>query len=363
MVGIVACLPFLLGGGTVRLGGPAGLGYGSGNLLLSLALVPTLLIRRAYPAVALGLGVAAAFLQLVNTSSIMTSVVVIPILVYTMARWTQGQLGPIALTAGLIGSVLGPMRWVLVPAGLSGAFGALVGTVACGGIVSAAYLAGRRRREALHSAEHRRSAAAERERLLIAEQEQRSQAADVSERNRIARELHDIVAHSLSVIVVQAEGGRALAAKRPEQAADVLGTIAETSREALEEMRRMVGVLRSRPGRAGTTAYAPSPGLDDIAELVRKTSDRAELASFGDRPRSSPALALAAYRMVQESLTNVLKHAGPGAAPGSPSPTPRTPSSWRSATTAGARDGAGGQRRPGHGLQGMHERVALHGGG
>ena len=111
---------------------------------------------------------------------------------------------------------------------------------------------------------------------------------------------------------MQAEGGRALAARHPERAGEVLGTIAETGREALTETRRILGVLRDGRDGAGT-AYGPQPGLADIADLVRRTSDRAELATFGTPPALSPAVGLTAYRVVQESLTNVLKHAGPEA--------------------------------------------------
>jgi signal transduction histidine kinase len=182
----------------------------------------------------------------------------------------------------------------------------------------------------------------------------------VEERARIARELHDIVAHSLSVIVVQAEGGRALAAKRPERAAEVLGTIAETSREALEEMRRMVQLLRSGNGEPEKAAYLPTPGLEDLADLVRKTSEIAQFTVFGAVPKVSRALGLSAYRIVQESLTNVLKHAGPDAV--ARVTVAYTAEAVEIEVSDDGRGASAGSDGLGHGLQGMRERVALHGG-
>jgi signal transduction histidine kinase len=233
-----------------------------------------------------------------------------------------------------------------------------VSVVACFAVVSAAHVVGRKLRESEVSATRQQRSEAERVRLLESEQEQRARAATVDERNRIARELHDIVAHSLSVIVVQAEGGRALAARHPERAGEVLGTIAETGREALTETRRILGVLRE--GREGEGAeHRPQPGLADIAELVQRTSDRVELTTFGTAPALAPAVGLTAYRVVQESLTNVLKHAGPSAR-----------ARVVLACTADAveieiTDDGGTATVPdgqGHGLRGMAERVSLHDG-
>jgi signal transduction histidine kinase len=261
----------------------------------------------------------------------------------------------------LVGAVLGPLRWALGVSDTStGLIYLAMGVTGCAGIVIAAYLVGSRIREGAEVSRERQLSELERSRLMLAEQQQRAAVAAVDERNRIARELHDIVAHSLSVIVVQAEGGKALAVKRPEQASEVLGTIAETSRAALEEMRRMVGLLRSGRGEDEQTSYLPAPGLDDVADLVHRTSGSAELAVFGEPPPVSQALGLTAYRIVQESLTNVLKHAGPDARA-------RVTLAY-TATSVEIEvvdDGQGGVAEDdgqGHGLQGMAERVALHGG-
>lgn len=345
---------------------------------LSLLMVLALLIRRMLPAVALTAMFIGALGMVVVGSKPVPAIVAVPIMIYTLARFASVSLARVGLAAGLFGSMVGPARWSLAYGFSESAAVLFVVTAsACAGIVIAAYLLGRRRREGLENTEARVQSAEERERLLHLDQEQRARMATVAERNRIARELHDIVAHSLSVIVVQAEGGRALAVKQPDRAPEVLQTIAETSREALEEMRRMVGLLRGDPDEQESTSFRPAPGLDEIADLVRKTSETAELAIFGTPPPVSAALGLTVYRLVQESLTNVLKHAGPAAiarvtlAYTADSVELEVTDDGRgaAATPGGsmpAPDGPPLNSPPppnsGHGLQGMYERVALHGG-
>jgi signal transduction histidine kinase len=147
------------------------------------------------------------------------------------------------------------------------------------------------------------------------------------ERRRIAREMHDVVAHSLAVVVAQAEAGRLAAATQPDRAPEVLGTIASTGREALDQMRGLLGMLRddaarAQPGtepqgRADPTATEPpAPTLTDLPALldqVRAAGVEVSLTEQGRPRRLSPAAELTAYRVVQESLTNVIRHAGPGA--------------------------------------------------
>jgi signal transduction histidine kinase len=145
-------------------------------------------------------------------------------------------------------------------------------------------------------------------------QAQRERAAEVrEERVRIAREMHDVVAHALAVITVQAGVGRCLADKRPEEATAALGSIETISRTAQDELRVVLGLLRDE--QAGTAPLMPAPRLIDIKELVdtvRASGVPAELRMSGtDRPLS-PSLELSIYRVTQEALTNVVKHA-PGA--------------------------------------------------
>jgi signal transduction histidine kinase len=191
---------------------------------------------------------------------------------------------------------------------------------------------------------------------LELEQEQRTQIALADERARIARELHDVVAHSVGVIVVQAQGARRMIHRDPARADEALATIEDTARSALGEMRRSLGVLRSEGEQA---ARAPQPGVGDIEGLLANARSSGLSVDFTVEGTARPlpqGVNLSAYRIVQEALTNTIKHAGrvrsrvtlrygddelvvevkddgPGPA-------------------ADAREGAG------HGLVGMRERVA-----
>lgn len=326
--------------------------------LASLVITLPLLVRRTFPAAALAVMTAGCLFALaVSSVPSAAGIISVPVLVYTLARWSGRTLARLAWAVAAVGSFLGPARWALRGAGLGDLTIFAVSVVACFAVVSAAHVVGRKLRESEDSASRQERSEAERVRLLESEQEQRARAATVDERNRIARELHDIVAHSLSVIVVQAEGGRAVAARHPERAGEVLGTIAETGREALTETRRILGVLRE--GRGSGAEYGPQPGLADIPDLVRRTSEQAELTTFGTPPALAPAVGLTAYRVVQESLTNVLKHAGPDArarvvlACTADAVEIEVTDDGRTATVP---DGQG------HGLRGMAERVSLHDG-
>ena len=360
---------------TVISAGPY-LNVSHGVFLGSTILGGCLAIRRTWPRIAILLGTLACLFMLVTFDRFFVGIVIVPILIYSVARWSDRTTARLGLAAGLVGSVLGPLRWFATTAsGLTE--WALIGMtgLACAAIVAGTYLVGRRRQESVQQGAYRVAAQQEQARLSLAEQQQRARAASIDERNQIARELHDIVAHSLSVIVVQAEGGKAIAVKRPERAPEVLETIAETSREALAEMRQMVGLLRrgdlsdaggqpgdGQPGdrRTGAETYRPAPGLGDLAELVRKTTDRARLVTDGSAPMVSQGVGLTCYRIVQESLTNVLKHAGPKAhaTVGVHYATDRIEIS----IADDGRGGGGPADGMGHGLQGMRERVGLHGG-
>ncbi|MDN4611244.1 sensor histidine kinase [Arthrobacter burdickii] len=150
----------------------------------------------------------------------------------------------------------------------------------------------------------------DRNRRLEVERQQERDLAAADERSHIAREMHDIVAHSLSVIITQADGARYASAQAPELAVRTLGTIADTGRGSLREMRRLLGVLRGDE----SASTRPLPTLDDIDSLVqsvRRSGVRIDCRRVGTPRRHLPLGAeLTAYRVVQESLTNVLKHAG-----------------------------------------------------
>jgi signal transduction histidine kinase len=197
-------------------------------------------------------------------------------------------------------------------------------------------------------------------RLLLAERERdvAAREAVVAERTRIARELHDVVAHSVSVMVVQAQAGPRLLAA-PEDAREVFRSIEAVGREALVELRRLLGVLREGDEDAAT---APQPGLgllDTLLEQVREAGLRVDVRIEGEPVQLPPGIDLSAYRIVQEALTNTLKHAGLAEA----EVVVRYGASMLELEVLD--NGAGPGPRlagSGHGLVGMRERVALYGG-
>ncbi|MBT8223936.1 MAG: sensor histidine kinase [Dactylosporangium sp.] len=179
------------------------------------------------------------------------------------------------------------------------------------------------------------------------------------ERARIARELHDVIAHAMSVITVRAGVGRYLIETRPAEAAEALGVIEHTGRQALSEMRRMLAVLRA-PG-PRRPAPQPQPGLADLPDLVEQAGQAGVtvmLAVDGPVRCLPPGLDLAAYRVIQEALTNTVKHGTGGRATLVIRYRPdRVETEIRNPCRAPA-----GPVDPGHGLRGMAERVALYDG-
>jgi signal transduction histidine kinase len=208
----------------------------------------------------------------------------------------------------------------------------------------------------------RAAALEERAQLLDVERDQEMRLAATTERARIARELHDVVAHSLSVVIAQADGGRYAGKADPEAATGALEAIAATGRQALTDMRALLGVLRD----GGGEEYAPQPDVEAIPALVedvRASGLDVDLITEGT-PRSLPAgPQLAAYRIVQESLTNVLKHAGPAGRAW-------VRLQWRddALELSVLDDGRGASAAmvdadgDGQGIRGMVERAQLHGG-
>ncbi|MGW2181173.1 sensor histidine kinase [Streptomyces sp. NPDC001732] len=192
-----------------------------------------------------------------------------------------------------------------------------------------------------------------------AEREERAHRAALDERARIAREMHDLVAHSLSVVVSQAQGGRYAARARPERAVEVLRTVEEAGRQALTDLRGLLGVLR---GGEGDDGFGPQPDLSRLPELldrVRESGLPVDFTETGVPGRLGPAAELAAYRLVQEALTNTLKHAGAEVRCG-------IRFQWSDGRVEiEVRDngrGPGPGDGAGHGLVGMRERMAVAGG-
>jgi signal transduction histidine kinase len=198
----------------------------------------------------------------------------------------------------------------------------------------------------------------------LAAQVERARAAEVrEERVRIAREMHDVVAHALAVITVQAGVGRCLAGQRPEEASAALGSIETISRTAQDELRVVLGLLRDQEG--GAEPLAPAPRLSDIndlADTVRAAGLPVQLRIEGADRRLSPSLELSIYRVVQEALTNVVKHA-----PGAQAVCELTVSARKVRLEVRDDGGAGGGALragwgAGHGITGMRERIGAFGG-
>ncbi len=222
--------------------------------------------------------------------------------------------------------------------------------------VVAAWLAGFAVRHQAQQTERLRELAAQ----LRAQSDSAAEEAVEEERSRIARELHDVVAHHVSVMTVQAGAVRRLLKPEQEREREALVSVEETGRTALTEMRRLLGVLKddTTPARA---PLAPQPGvatLDLLVEQVREAGLPVQLTTEGEPVELPPGVDLSAYRIVQEALTNALKYAGPARA-------------WVVVRYSAddleleiANDGRSepGENGTGHGLVGMRERVAVYGG-
>jgi signal transduction histidine kinase len=194
---------------------------------------------------------------------------------------------------------------------------------------------------------------------LEREREERTRAAVAAERARIARDLHDVIAHSVTVMTVQGGAARLLLDSDPARAREPLLVVEETGHQALADMRRLVGIVQDEPERA--PALTPQPDLADLpvlAEKLRRAGLPTDLVVHGEPETLTPGVELTAYRVVQEALTNALKHAGPATARVT---VIYEPQALRLEISDDG-PGTSSQQDGGHGLVGMRERVALYGG-
>jgi signal transduction histidine kinase len=310
---------------------------GPGAWALVMAHVVPVAFRRRWPrgAFALSISAGAVWLALgwpMVGLGLATLVMIYSLAAYGIRRDSLVGLGAVelTLTASALAGTANPHLDTLI--------GNLV-------VVGAAWILGdgtRRRRE---------DARAEQQRLAVQ--------AVAEERLRIARELHDVVAHSMSVVAVQAGTGRVVIDDDVDQARRALAAIEDTSRRALDEMRRLLGVLRA--GAADAAGLAPVPTLDDLDGLVASAVEGGtpvDVHVEGDRHRAPAGIELAAYRVLQEALTNVRRHA-PGARAGvhvNFGPEGLVLEVENRLTNGHSPEGAG------LGLIGMRERVSLYGG-
>ena len=331
-----------------------------GAAAVALVLVQTLPLawRRRHPlAVSLVTGLATAGYGLAPYPDLAMPIPIGGVVgLYSVAAWGSRRA---ALASGAVAAVM-----VVVTLSLPRTDADVVDAAFVSLALAGAWLLGDRARvqRALAAELQERAARLERERADEARQ------AVASERARIARELHDVVAHHVSMMVVQAEAGPVAVEHDPARAAGAFEAIAATGRQALVEMRRLLGMLRGDEEQA--PSLAPQPGLAEVPSLVEQVGRaglRVELVVEGTEAALPPGIDLSAYRIIQEALTNAVKHGGSGRARvlvryGADALQLQIRDEGRPA----GGDGAPVERRPdaaqGRGLLGMRERVNLFGG-
>jgi signal transduction histidine kinase len=328
------------------------------GVLVLIGLVVPLVFRRRYPVGAFVTMVAAGGLQVVLLLRGSYDVAML-IALYTLAAYRPRRISVPGLVVCLLGSAVAVVAWMPNIHGGSSLFRFGAVTAVFAGPTVLAWVLGdsMRWRRGYYRALEERAA------RLEAERDAQAQIAAAAERARIARELHDVVAHNVSVMVVQADGAAYALDNSPEQTRDALAAISRTGRQALAEMRHLLGVLRTAASEQVPVALEPQPGLEQIADLLTHSRTAGLPVSFTVEgvPHALPSgIALAAYRVVQESLTNTRKHGGPEV---SAAVTMRFCEdgvkivvSDDGHRVAGVSDGAG------HGLVGMRERVEMYGG-
>ncbi|MGA5122461.1 sensor histidine kinase [Streptomyces pseudogriseolus] len=273
-------------------------------LLLSLVVA----LRRRMPermlVLALGVGLAQLVLDVATGPADFALLVIVYTVAAVGARWASR----VALAAGLCAAPLAQLRW---PSPHSSTFENVALSIILAVPFALAWVLGDsiRTRRAYFAQLEERAARLEKER------EAQAKVAVAAERARIARELHDVVAHNVSVMVVQADGAAYVLDAAPDQAKKALETISGTGRQALAEMRRLLGVLRTGEHQEAGE-YVPQPGLQQIEDLVEQCRESGLPVDFKveGTPRELPrGVELTAYRIVQEALTNTRKHGGPNA--------------------------------------------------
>ncbi|MCF1597442.1 sensor histidine kinase [Streptomyces muensis] len=265
-------------------------------------------LRRRMPEkmllLAIGVGLAQLALDVATTAANFAFLVIVYTVAATGARWASR----LALAVGLCAAPVAQLRWPEQDSSVLGTVALMIFTSVP---FALAWVLGdsiRTRRAYYEQLEERAT-------RLEKEREAQAKVAVAAERARIARELHDVVAHNVSVMVVQADGAAYVLDSAPDQAKKALETISSTGRQALAEMRRLLGVLRTGEHQEGGE-YVPQPDVEQIDDLVQqcRTSGLPVDFKVEGTPRPLPSgVELTAYRIVQEALTNTRKHGGPNA--------------------------------------------------
>lgn len=320
-------------------------------VVLAVAAVVPIALRRVAPLAAVGSVCLVLLLGEWQNANVAAVGVAALIIAYTRAALSPlrtavlatAALGACGAAVGLIGPEPNSERWAAVTAGL-------LALLACFFLGRTVYT-----RRAYTAALEERARVAELNREAAARQ------AVLDERRRIARELHDMVAHHVSVMGVLATAARRTLRRDPDSADEALKTIEDTGRASLREMRRLLDVLRTDDERAPDEPppAAGVAGLEQLAAQVREAGLAVELTVTGAAPHLDPGLDLTVFRLVQEALTNTLKHAGASAAAVT---LEFAVDGVRITVTDDGHGPSPGDDHLGHGLVGMRERVALYGG-
>jgi signal transduction histidine kinase len=332
----------------------AQMGFGG---VLGVAMLAPLVWRRTHPELVFFFVSGVAVLQWLSGTHLMAGNVGLLVALYAISVYGEVKYSRIALGVGGLGVLMATARYYT----WSDWRQQITMMVALGALVFGVWALGERRRtRGLYVAQlEERAAQLERDR------DREAKLAVSNERTRIAREIHDVVAHGLSIMIVQADGGLYAADASPEQAKKALATIGDTGRASLTEMRKMLGLLKQdvQPD-LDPDQPRPQPGVSSLPELIDNVRQAGLTVDYQvtGTPRDLPALlGLTAYRIVQEGLTNTLKHAGPGARTsvqldfGREMLTVVVTDDGRGAGVAPSSD-------PGHGLVGMRQRASISGG-
>ncbi len=333
-----------------------GLPEGTAVFGWSTLMVASLAFRRVNPLLAVVVCAVAGTGMVLQVSTPVPAMLVVLLVVFSAARHLNLTAGLVVIPLGIAASILGPLSWLgRIPEGHRFLAGGLL-SLLCLSLMTNAYLLGRRVAVQNHVTRLDETLAEERFLAGARSAQEATELAEDRARTEVARELHDVVAHSLSVIVVQAEGAKALATKKPEAAVEALNVIARTGRSSIGEMRRIVSLLRGE----SDASFGPSPSLPQIPEMVAKAGPRITLEIPEELPPVPDSLGLTAFRVVQESVTNFLKHAGPTARA-----TATIVCEPEAIDIRVTDDGVGVQASTegrGAGVRGMRERVAAMGG-
>jgi signal transduction histidine kinase len=325
--------------------------------ILAFGMLVPLIWRRTHPELVFFTVSSVAVLQWLTGTELMSGNVGLLVALYAISVYGEVRYSRIALGIGGLGVLMAMARYY----SSSDWRQQVTIMVALGALVFGVWALGERRRtRGLYVAQlEERAAQLERDR------DREAKLAVSNERTRIAREIHDVVAHGLSIMIVQADGGLYAADASPEQAKKALATIGDTGRASLTEMRKMLGLLKQDEQRElDPNQPRPQPGVSSLPELIDNVRDAGLTVDYqvtGERRDLPALLGLTAYRIVQEGLTNTLKHAGPGART-----SVRLDFGREMLTVVVTDDGRGAgvapSPDPGHGLVGMRQRASISGG-